>query len=105
MTCAICGGRGYTTRDHAYWQDGATQYETIEDECPCVSAPDGPSYDDLDAEPATAVGVLAVDGLVPDARALDGDDLSEAEQCAHFLAGQYRALRLRSRVAPRGLWR
>ena len=105
MTCAICGGRGYTTRDHAYWQDGATQYETVEDECPCVSAPDGPSYDDLDAEPATAVGVLAVDGLVPHAEALDGDDLGEAEQYAHHLATQYRALRLRQRLAPRGLWR
>ena len=111
MRCPICDDRGYTTRDHAYYQDGATQYETVEIDCPCSALGDpdgdGPGYDDLDDAPPTRIGSLAVEGEVPDARALDGD-LAEVEMYAHHLAVRERDAALVARVARvramRGVW-
>lgn len=108
--CRACEGRGEVTRDHVYYQDGATQYETIDIACPSCggSGEDGPAYDDLDALPSTRIGSLAVGGDAIDVRALDGD-LGEVEQYAHILAvreRERRILRMRARVASmRGVWR
>ena len=94
MTCGICADRGYTTRDHAYWQDGATQYETVEEECECVAA----APTDADAGPECEVRGVDLVGTA-----------AEVEAYAHELGlreREGRTLRMRAKVAAmRGVWR
>lgn len=107
--CRTCGGSGEVERDHAYWQDGATQYGSVVLSCPSCggSGEEGPSYDDLDGEDPTEVGMVEVRGIAVPSECLDGD-LAEVEQLAHHIAGIERDADLAARVARvramRGVW-
>lgn len=102
MTCRLCGGRGYVVLGtHAFEQDGAVQYETVEVSCSCA---EGPDYSDLEGQPDTAIG-----GPADVIGTIDGGDVGECELYGRHLAqreAECRALRMRQRVAAmRGVWR